>query len=175
MIQKKVCMVGSFAVGKTSLVSRFVHGIFSEKYLTTVGVKIARNKLELDGRDVRLILWDLHGEDEFRKIRATYLRGASGILLVADGTRPETAEAAFRLREVARVAAGDIPMLCLANKADLDWTVDPSAWEEFAADGIPIVKTSAKTGDGVEAAFRRLGRWMVDGADPGPDDEASSP
>ena len=154
-------MVGAFAVGKTSLVSQFVHGIFSEKYQTTIGVKIARKDLEMDGRTIRLILWDLHGEDEFRKIRDTYLRGASGIFLVADGTRPESVETAIRLRDVARRAAGDVPMICLANKSDLDWTVDDAAWKAFEDDGISVLRTSAKTGERVEDAFRMLAEAMI--------------
>ena len=161
MMQKKVCMVGAFAVGKTSLVSKFVYGKFSERYQTTVGVKIARKELELAGRTVRMVLWDLHGEDEFRKIRATYLRGAAGILLVADGTRPETVEAAFRLRTVAKMAAGDVPLVCLANKADLLWQTDDDAWSPFADEDIAVVNTSAKTGVGVEEAFRTIAERMV--------------
>lgn len=164
MIQKKICMVGAFAVGKTSLVSQFVQGIFSEKYMSTVGVKIARRELELEDRSVRLILWDLHGEDEFRKIRATYLRGASGILLVADGTRPDTAETALRLRDTAKTAAGDVPMVCLANKIDLTetWTTPDDAWAPFEALDIPVLRTSAKTGEGVAEGFRAIATRMVE-------------
>ena len=67
MIQKKICMLGAFAVGKTSLVKQYVSGIFSEKYHTTVGVKIDKKMVEVDGQSMTLILWDLHGEDEFSK------------------------------------------------------------------------------------------------------------
>ena len=88
VIQKKICMVGSFAVGKTSLVARFVRGIFSEKYLTTVGVKIDKRTVAVDDRQVNLLLWDLYGEDDFQKLKLSYLRGASGYFLVVDPTRP---------------------------------------------------------------------------------------
>src|ERR1700675_4666549 len=90
MLQKKVCMIGSFSVGKTSLIQRFVSSIFSDRYLTTVGVKIDKKVVRVDGEDVTLVLWDLYGEDEFQKMRMSYLRGASGYLLVADGTRRAT-------------------------------------------------------------------------------------
>jgi len=76
MIKKKICMLGVFAVGKTSLVQRFVKSMFSEKYLTTVGVKIDKKTIEVKGKIVELMLWDLQGEDEFQKLNATYLRGA---------------------------------------------------------------------------------------------------
>ena len=81
MVQKKVCMLGSFSVGKTSLVRRFVESIFSDTYLTTVGVKIDKKALQVDGNDATLMLWDIYGEDDFQKLRMSYLRGASGFLL----------------------------------------------------------------------------------------------
>ncbi|MFN6951418.1 MAG: Rab family GTPase, partial [Albidovulum sp.] len=86
MIQKKICLLGAFAVGKTSLVARFVRSTFSDKYLTTVGVKIDRKDLDLPGTPVTLMLWDLAGEDEFNTVQMSYLRGSAGLLIVADGT-----------------------------------------------------------------------------------------
>ena len=90
MIQKKICMIGAFAVGKTSLVEQFVTSLFSEKYQTTMGVKIDKKLVHVMGCDMSMILWDLYGEDEFQKIRRSYLRGAAGYLLVADGSRGDT-------------------------------------------------------------------------------------
>ena len=161
MIQKKICMVGSFAVGKSSLVARYVQNKFSEKYQTTVGVKIDRKEIDIDGIPVRLILWDLHGEDDFQKVRATYLRGSSGILLVADGTRPETMAVARRLKDTATDAVGDVPFVLLINKNDLteSWAVDDANAEaEF---GCPVLRTSAKSGERVDDAFLLLTREMV--------------
>jgi GTPase SAR1 family protein len=66
-------MLGAYAVGKTSLVARFVRGIFSDKYLTTVGVKIDKKTIEIANREMSLILWDLAGEDEFYQVRRSYL------------------------------------------------------------------------------------------------------
>ena len=88
--KKKICMVGACGVGKTSLVRRFVESIFDESYQTTIGVKIDKKDLELDGREVTLVIWDMAGEDEFAQVRASHLRGASGYLLVADGSRKST-------------------------------------------------------------------------------------
>ena len=98
MIQKKICMVGAFATGKTSLVSRFVKSIFSDIYLTTVGVKIDKKLINFKDYELNLILWDIHGEDEFQKVRMSYMRGASGYFLVVDGTRRYTLEQAFFLQ-----------------------------------------------------------------------------
>ena len=94
MMQKKVCMVGLFATGKTSMVQRFVHSRFSDRYLSTVGVKIDRKEVEVDGAAVTFMLWDLAGRDGFEDITPSYLRGSHGILYVADGTRPETWDSA---------------------------------------------------------------------------------
>src|SRR4026209_2201357 len=94
MLQKKICMLGGFGVGKTSLVSRFVTSIFSDTYLTTIGVKIDKKTFAVDAHEMTLMLWDIYGQDEFQTVRDSYLRGASGYLLVADGTRYATPETA---------------------------------------------------------------------------------
>ena len=119
MIQKKVCMVGIFGTGKTSLVQRFVHSMFSERYLSTVGVKIDRKPLDLDGTQLTLVLWDLAGRDGHEDITTSYLKGAHAILYVADGTRKETCDQLPELRALAREAAGDVPDLLALNKTDL--------------------------------------------------------
>jgi len=159
MIQKKICMVGLFGTGKTSLVQRFVHSRFSERYLTTVGVKIDRKEVEVDGAGITIVLWDLAGRDGHEDITASYLRGAHGILYVADGTRRETCDQLPELRALARDAAGDVPGLLALNKADLadQWALARRDEEALARDW-GLVRTSAKTGDGVEEAFQRLAR-----------------
>src|SRR5207302_7436931 len=85
-LQKKICVLGGFGVGKTSLVKRYIESIFSESYLTTVGVKIDKKTVDLTDRIVNLILWDIAGEDDLSSLRVAYLRGSAGYLLVADGT-----------------------------------------------------------------------------------------
>ncbi len=98
MIQKKVCMLGTSGVGKTSLVSQFVHSLFSEKYLTTVGVKIDKKNVNVEGQEVMLMIWDLAGDDDFQRLQMSYLRGTSAYLLVADGTRRITLEQALDIQ-----------------------------------------------------------------------------
>lgn len=158
MIQKKVCLLGAFAVGKTSLVSRFVKSIYSDQYLTTVGVKVDKKTVQLGDQQVNLILWDLAGEDEFQKVRMDYLRGAAGYLLVADGTRRNTLDTARMLAERVAKDIGPLPFVCLINKADLanEWEIDDLAIEECQNRGWNVLKASAKAGDGVEEAFQLL-------------------
>lgn len=159
MMQKKVCMVGLHGTGKTSLVQRFVHSVFSERYLSTVGVKIDRKPLELDGTSLTIVLWDLAGRDGVEDITPSYLRGAHAILYVADGTRKETCDQLGELRALAREAAGEVPELLALNKTDLadQWKLKKGDEESLARDW-DMVRTSAKNGIGVEEAFQRLGR-----------------
>ena len=165
MIQKKICMLGAFAVGKTSLVSRFVKSLFSDKYHSSVGVKVDKKLVAVGQEPLELLLWDLYGEDEFQKIRTSYLRGSSGYVLVADGTRRETLDRAVVLQNRAEEAVGKVPFVLMVNKADLTdkWEVDDAALEELTRQGWPILKTSAKTGAGVEEAFLALaGKMLAD-------------
>ena len=127
MLQKKICLLGAFGVGKTSLVRRFVDTIFSDTYLTTVGVKIDKKLVTVGNEQMALILWDIAGEDEVAAVRVSYLRGAAGYLLVADSTRPETLETAASIQTRIQAELGAVPFLALLNKADLleDWAIPP--------------------------------------------------
>lgn len=157
-------MLGSFAVGKTSLVAQFVHSIYRDQYLTTVGVKIDKKLVRVGETDVSLILWDLHGEDEFQKIRTAYLRGSSGFIFVADGTRRATLDKVVELQRSSCETVGDVPFVVLVNKADLEaeWDVDREAMDAVAARGWTVLRTSAKTGLGVENAFVSLATRMME-------------
>ena len=165
MIQKKICMLGGFAVGKTSLVERYVSSLFSERYLSTVGVKVDKKHLSIDGTDVMLMLWDLNGQDEFQDIPLTHLRGMAGYLLVVDGTRMATLETARQVQKQAARGAGDVPFILLLNKSDLSasWEIDEIALLRLVERGWRVVRTSAKTGDGVEQAFELLARAVLAG------------
>ncbi|MFN3762442.1 MAG: Rab family GTPase [Anaerolineae bacterium] len=170
IVQRKVCMLGHFAVGKTSLVRRFVEGRFDDKYLTTIGVKISRKPVTVAGTPVHLILWDLAGSEEYNGVQTSYLQGASGGLVVCDLTRPETLEGwshyVRRLREVNPAAR----VVLVANKADLQdqRAISDDELRQAAAmldDGTGSTAqywlTSAKTGEYVEEAFHRLAALLL--------------
>lgn len=161
----KICMIGATGVGKTSLVSRFVQSVFSERYATTIGVKILSKRVVRRGRTVDLVLWDLSGEDEFQNVQPAYLRGAAGYLLVVDGTRRETLDVAAGLQARARATLRGVPFVVVVNKADL-----VARWERIERDaavltepGVPLVLASAKTGEGVEHAFGLLVDAVLEG------------
>lgn len=163
MIQKKLCMLGAFAVGKTSLTRRFVHSLYSDKYLTTVGVKIEKKPLAVDGQDLNLVIWDIQGEDEFGKINPAYLRGAAGYFLVADGTRAATLDTVLEIARSVETTSPEAARVLALNKSDLAdaWELPAARIAELAAAGWTVVKTSARSGDGVEDAFASLARQML--------------
>jgi small GTP-binding protein len=163
VIQKKVCMIGASGVGKTSLVSKFVHSIFSDKYLTTVGVKIDKKTVKIGENDVMLMIWDLAGDDDFQRLQTSYLRGTSGYLLVADGTRRITFEQVLEIQRRVAEALPEVPFILALNKADLapQWEVTDADIAALNGRAWNTTRTSAKEGGGVEEAFTELARVMT--------------
>lgn len=156
-------MLGSFAVGKTSLVRRFVESIFDERYFTTLGVKIDKKVVELEKQQVTLMLWDLEGQDAYSSLNTSYLRGASGYLLVVDGTRRETLTHAIEIQELVEERLGSVPSLILLNKSDLtgSWELSEEEVVDVCGSDRTLMKTSAKTGSMVDEAFLTLAEQMV--------------
>jgi small GTP-binding protein len=160
----KVCIVGDFAVGKTSTVERFVNNQFSERYLTTIGVKVDTREVDLgDDLTLKLVLWDVAGTDRFGDIEFAYLRGASGLILVADGTRGDTVSVALALRAQAEERYGALPSVFLLNKSDLtrDWEVSAADADALRAECGELFITSAKTGENVALAMHELARLIA--------------
>ena len=155
MIVKKICMVGAYSVGKTSLVRRFVDSLFSDKYLTTVGVKIDKKQIRVGEEDVTLMLWDLAGEDAVAEVRISHLRGSSAYILVADGTRGSSLDMALDLQKRVRDAIGPAPSVLVVNKADLKetWEIRQDSLDKLTAEGWLVLTSSAKTGAGVQELF----------------------
>lgn len=172
MISKKICMVGDFSVGKTSLIRRFVDGQFSDNYLSTVGVKISRKNVELEethGKDktaVQLLVWDIEGSTKYKGIAPSYLQGAGGVLIVADVTRQETIEnLAQHVRSFLSINPAGLIIVVL-NKADLvekDKITKLLQLNQFSQHSqvIATYPSSAKTGDNVNEIFSKLANKMV--------------
>ncbi|NCP65091.1 MAG: GTP-binding protein [Paraglaciecola sp.] len=163
MIQKKICLLGATGVGKTSLVKQYVEGIFSEKYLTTIGVKIDKKEIILPNQSVQLMLWDIEGIDRYCGFQPKYLRGASAYILVADQTRSQSLIEGFEIQQMVK-AVVDIPGVLAINKVDLDasWHWSTNEVEEIKANFDFTFSTSAKTGLGVEQLFSKLASMLVD-------------
>jgi small GTP-binding protein len=161
--QKKICIIGEFGVGKTSLVSRYVRSIFSERYQTTIGVKIDKKQILVEESQVNLVIWDLAGESPLRTLKPSQISGASGFLLVADGTRLETLDTAIILQQRVADILGPVPFMLVVNKADLidSWTLHEGNIDEFHRKGWDVRVSSAKTGEGVEKLFLDLAKRLI--------------
>ena len=157
-------MLGTFAVGKTSLVRRFVESIYFDEYQTTVGVKIDKKIVKAGEQETMLLLWDIQGEESVDDLRRTYLRGAAGYFLVADGTRRDTLYKSRAIQAAVQEMLGAVPFLLLINKSDLtdQWSLENEELEELRNSGWQMLLTSAKTGSGVEEAFLTLAQKMLE-------------
>lgn len=171
-LKLKVCLLGDGAVGKTSLIRRFVENVFTEDYLLTIGTRTSKKRLvvkkpELE-RDfyVTLIIWDIMGQVSFRKLlHPTYLKGAKGALLVCDLTRRDTLEHLDDWIDSLYVEGRVMPSVFCANKVDLE---DQLNFEEAELENIasaydsPHFMSSAKTGENVDNIFNILGEKIID-------------
>ncbi|MEM1171887.1 MAG: Rab family GTPase [Cyanobacteria bacterium P01_H01_bin.35] len=172
MISKKICLVGDFGVGKTSLIRRFVDRQFSDQYLSTLGVKISSKEVSLataeaeKNNSVKLLIWDLEGHTKFKAIAPNYLQGASGAIVVADVTRQETIDnLAERLELFFSINPQSLAILAL-NKSDLvDAEIINQLLSQFHRQEnervIATYNTSAKTGENVDDIFDKLSYTMM--------------
>jgi small GTP-binding protein len=167
-LSKKICLLGDFAVGKTSLVRRFVYDRFDDKYISTIGVKVSRKTVAVPRDDeiveLTMMLWDLAGSEEFNRVRASYLRGLSGAILVCDLTRSRTLENLTAYTNDLRDVDSATRIIIAANKSDaIKRHQSTRAQVEEVAHKLDAAFyiTSAKTGNEVEKLFRHLGRLLV--------------
>jgi len=170
-VKTKVCLVGDNGVGKTSLIQRFVLDQFDDRYLVTIGTKVTTKDVQIyhPAQDVRIELnmaiWDIMGQEGFREIlRDACFHGAHGVLAVADLTRRETLDNLLEWIDAVDRTAGTVPVVIALNKADL---ADRAAYDRAEAHRIAgslhadCLLTSARTGENVEEAFRRLGEAIL--------------
>jgi small GTP-binding protein len=170
-IVKKICLLGDPAVGKTSLIRKYVFDTFDDKYIMTIGTKVTKKEIifkkpELD-MDIKLslMIWDILGQKEYKRLHPIYYQGAEGAFIVSDYTRHETLEAMAEWSSSLIKVVGDVPMVYLVNKADLQ---DKAAFTEAdvkaAAEtfGYGHFFVSAKTGMNVMSAFDSLAKSLMD-------------
>ena len=166
-LKRKIVLLGDLAVGKTSLVRRFVYNQFSDEYIQTIGTKVSKKNLAVDTdgekHELTLVIWDVLGQQGYTQVQSAAFSGSHGALFVCDLTRKITLYSILhywipKLEEVAGV-----PGVLLANKKDLsNWEMDISDLKEFSKiTGLPFLLTSAKTGENVEEAFTTLAKLML--------------
>ncbi|HOD15517.1 MAG TPA: Rab family GTPase [Spirochaetota bacterium] len=161
----KITILGDFAVGKTSLVQRFVYNTFSDSYLTTIGVKVSRKEVKLGGTDTAmLLLWDIAGTDLFTQVSHDYLRGASGAIIVGDISRKDTLASLEKHLALFREINPGSGYVIAVNKTDL---IGADAGTEAARRHLPatgalstaeVFATSALDGRNVESMFTALAK-----------------
>lgn len=161
IIQKKICILGDFAVGKTSLINRFVEGRFNDKYLGTIGVKVSRKTLSRPYGQINMLLWDMTGGDEIGSpARSSYLRGASGALIVCDLTRKETLSIFERHARQMLLLNPRTALVYIGNKVDLitERAISDRDMSELCGrlGSSMYFLSSAKTGANVDEAFLHL-------------------
>ena len=171
-LKSKVCLVGEIAVGKTSLIRRYVQDMFDDRYIMTIGTKISKKTVEIAAVranvDVTLdvTVWDIMGEKGFRQLlKEAYFYGANGILAVADLTRENTLSDLDDWIDHVLKVVGEIPVYVVVNKVDLKEKAvfDDDAVRAFAkAYNAPWSYASAKTGENVQDAFEAIGRAMAE-------------
>lgn len=166
---KKISLVGDAAVGKTSLIRRFVVDVFDDKYIATIGTKVSKRDVEykLPNKTIylTLMMWDILGQKDYKKMRAQGLSGSHGIILVGDLSRPDTVKSVeeFWLPEIWETL-GTVPVIFVGNKTDLGDQTAPQVKELdriAKKNEMPLILCSAKTGENVETVFRRIGELML--------------
>lgn len=170
VMKAKLCLAGASAVGKSSLIRRYVVNEFDDHYTATVGTRVSKKQVSVPVKGeepvmVNLMVWDIMGQMGFRELlQEQYFQGAQGILAVADITRPETLDDLYVWIDQIDRIAGAIPIVLAVNKVDLpkETHLPEADLRKFAhAFDCEIVRTSAKTGENVEEVFWRLARFVI--------------
>ena len=160
-IAKKICLIGRFAVGKTSLVKQYIEQQFGGKYKTTVGVSISTKNIVIDDKEVAMVIWDIAGFEQDGHYQH-YLRGVHGLIWVLDGTEPES----FKILDTISESLPEIkqiPSVCFVNKHDLqdEWLITDKEIEQLKEFNYAVFNSSAKTGENVEKGFVKLAELLM--------------
>lgn len=164
LMKVKVCFIGDAGVGKTSLIKRFVLDVFDDRYIATIGTKVTKKIVDVQGSQgqakVMMLIWDIMGQKGFRELlREAYFFGAHGAIAICDMTNKETVEELRYWVKALTDVAGDVPIVFAGNKVDLEneRVVKEEDLKDLAAKyNAQAFVTSAKTGQNVEAAFKTL-------------------
>jgi small GTP-binding protein len=168
-VKKKICLIGDPAVGKTSLIRKYVTDVFDDKYIGTLGTKVTKKRVLIEqpeiNYDLTLAIWDILGQKEFQRIQNMAYRGAKGVFLVCDLTRKETLDNLMEWRNAIEKITNEIPIIILANKCDIDNQAFGEQEIQSMSKNLkdaPFILTSAKTGNNVDEAFNKMGEFVIE-------------
>ena len=164
VIKKKMCLLGDPAVGKTSLIRRYVMDKYDDEYISTLGTKVTKKEVEIKDDfnfvqfNLTFMIWDVLGQKEFKRIHQAAFQGTKGALIVCDLSRADTIQALEEWASNLFAVAGKVPVVFLGNKVDLVENPETAIIESMAQKyEAPHYLTSAKTGVNVDDAFMHLG------------------
>ena len=163
-LRRKVCLLGAPGVGKTSLVRRFVEDAFDEDFTSSITVAISSGEIELDDVQLQMMLWDPGGNEPWGQYNRSFISGASGLVLVADATRPQTLDHLLEVQVKERGFLGNRPSVLILNKVDLTERYALTKWQLDAAALVDwrVIQASAKSGHNVREAFGELAAMMLE-------------
>jgi len=156
----KVCLFGPGAVGKTSLLIRYIKDYFNSDLRQTIGSSFLIKDVVVDEIDVRLLLWDIGGQEKFSRLRTIYFKGSNAAFGVFDVTNPQSLlKLPGWVSSIKKTVKKSIPMVIVGNKIDLERQVEKQEAEDLAKRlNCDYLETSAKTGENVELAFEIIAR-----------------
>ena len=162
----KIVLIGDTCVGKSCILVRFSDDVFSENYVTTIGVDFRFKTMIVKNKITKIQIWDTAGQERYRSITTAYYRGAAAIIICCDSTNKDSF---YNLNnwidEIAKYTDKDVDKLILMNKCDLveDRVIDKSEMNKFEKEnGIKIMEVSAKTGDGIDKAFEYIIQKLIE-------------
>ena len=161
----KLVLIGDTCVGKSCLLVRFADDCFNDNYITTIGVDFRFRTLQINKDTIKLQIWDTAGQERYRTITNAYYKGADGIMIVFDMCSKESFKSLdLWLKEVEKHSGDDVTIIVLANKSDVEEAVEVTEndMKKFEQEkGIKIIKTSAKTGAGVDHSFLEMTKKLI--------------
>ena len=163
----KICLFGDGGVGKTTLTTRYLKGLFKPSIAMTIGINFYNKSVVIDDKSISLQIWDIGGEKQYRDLFPSYLNGAHSGLFMIDITRYSTLNNVDNWIEILKEGIKDpIPIMLIGGKKDLEKkrVIEKEIAEEVVErfSFIEYMECSAKTGYNIEEIFFRITKTMID-------------